>query len=61
MKILSYIFLAVITIIIGLLFTDLMTDSVDVSDTVDLDEVIRTKADYHLITSIYIILFAYNV
>ena len=60
-KLLSYIFLAVITSITCLLFTELMTDSVAVSETVDMDEIVRIKADHHLITSILIMLFAFNV
>ena len=60
-KILSYIFLSVKIAFICLFFTELMTDSVAVSETVNMDELTRTKGDYHLITSVSILVFAYTI
>ena len=61
LKILSYIFLAVIITFICLMFTELMTDKVAVADTLNMDELTRTKGDYHLITAIAILVFAFQV
>ena len=61
LKILSYIFLAVIISFICLMFTELMTDKVAVADTLNMDELTRTKIDYHLITAISILVFAFQI
>ena len=57
-KILSYVFLAIAIVFVCLLFSELMTDSVAVADTINMEEITRVKADHHLITSILIIFFA---
>ena len=61
LKIVSYIFLALVFSFIVLLFSELMTDSVKVSQTVNYDELTRPKKDIHLLTAFFIILFGYFI
>ena len=55
---LGAVFLAIAIVFVCLLFSELMTDSVAVADTINMEEITRVKADHHLITSILIIFFA---
>ena len=61
LKIVSYIFLALVFSFIVLLFSELMTDSVKVSETVNYDDLTRPKKDLHLLTAFFIILFGYFI
>lgn len=59
MKIISYMLLAFVFVFIVMLCSEMMTDKIAVADTVDLDEVMRVKANEDLLTSISIIVFAF--
>ena len=46
---------------IVLLFCELMTDKINVSDTVNFDDLTRVKGDKHAFTAFFILLFAYSI
>ena len=61
LKTVSYIFIVIVFFFICLLFSELMTDGEFVADTINFDELTRVKSDYHLITAVSIMVFAYNI
>ena len=58
MKFVSYIFAAILLIFVCLLFSQLIMGTE--VDTNDMDDLTRMKGGYHLITSVLILIFAYN-
>lgn len=61
LKILSYIFFAITICFIALLFSELMTDSVVVAETINIDDLTRVKSDYHIVTAISIMVFSVSI
>lgn len=61
LKIVSYLLVVMVLTFIFFLFYGLSTDSDNVDNTVDWDDLTRPKLDRHLITSIYILVFGYSI
>ena len=61
LKIISYIFLGLTIGFIALLFSELMTDSVEVAETINMDDLTRVKSDHHLVTAVSILVFAVSL
>ena len=61
LKAVSYIFIVIVFLFLTLLFSELMTDGKVVAETINFDELTRVKSDYHLITAISIMIFAYSI
>lgn len=61
LKIVSQIFIVMIVGFIVLMTSEVMDDTQKISATVDFDDLMRIKVDKHLITSVFIILFAFAI
>lgn len=61
LKVVSLIFFGFVLTFDFLLFTELISDSETVAETVDFDELSQVKFDKHMLTAISIMLFAYSV
>ena len=61
LRLLSYIFLGIVIAFIMLLISELLTDRVEIADTIDIDDLISFKDDYHIITAASILVFAFSV
>ena len=61
LKIVSYIFMALILLFIVLLLSEVGSDIDRISETVDYASVMHMKKDYHMITAFSILTFAYSI
>lgn len=61
MKVVSYMLAGIVLVFVALVFSELMTDEIKVSERIDLNEATRVKADHHLITAMNIIIFGFCV
>ena len=61
LKIVSQIFIVMIVGFIVLMTSEVIDDTQKISELVDFDDLMRMKVDKHLITSAFIILFAYSI
>ena len=60
-KFLGYVFLAIVVTFIGLLIAELYLNQDDVAKSFNVDDLLSVKTDYHLVTSVCILVFAFSV
>ena len=53
--------MTIVAVFVVLLVAELLTDGKNVSETIDMEEALRVKPSYKMVTSMYIIIFAYSV
>ena len=61
LKVVSYIFMALILLFVILLLSEVFSNIDTISETHEFNEVMQMKKDYHLITAFSILTFAYSI